>query len=1461
VVGISIRCLAAALLLAVSVPVTAQDDHPFVPGRIIVKFKDGGDPPSSLPARVSTAVEHRFRSGARLVRIRGLGVEEALEYYRSDPRVEYAEPDYLITLDQIGQNLPDDPRLDELYAMDNHGQTGGTSDADIDAAEAWTIRTDSDVLMGVIDTGIDWHHEDLAANVFVNPGEIPGNGIDDDQNGYIDDVRGWDFVNHDNDPMDDHYHGTHVSGTIAAIGNNGIGVAGVCWRARLLPLKILNSGGNGSMSAAVEAIEYATAMGVRVTNNSWGSPSYSRALDDALAEHAGTNALFIAAAGNYGRSNELFAHYPASYPYDNIIAVASTNDRDTLSVFSNYGAVSVDLGAPGEEIISLVPGNSYGPLSGTSMASPHVTGAVGLILSEAPLMTPAQVKEQLLKTVDPLPALQGQVVSQGRLNVYRSLAGLDAIPPGGISDLKVTHTGSNTVTLSWTASGDDGMAGTAAACDIRYDTSPIKPSTFERATPVASCPAPAPAGTPQSFRVTGLEVKTTYFFAIRVLDERLNPSAVSRVVAGRTRGIPEVSFSPSSFDGAALTGATDAHVIKVTNSGKGTIDFDFSGDDYGWVRFDPATGTIPARESATVNVTFDALGLAGGDYGGILTMATNDPGTPLVELPVRFAVTSAPHLMVSEAAVDFGGWFVGARPEREVRVINRGDRPLSVTGFEVEPADAGFSVDVAPFTLPPSGEKVIVVHFAPPQPEVLTATLVISSDDPDDPRVDVALGGRGLPPPDISLTPDHMADGMHTGGVSVYTATIANDGTSNLDWNANVEIATGKPDPSRGPDNTGPFRDLAGVRVLYDAAHQNLHWFNYHIVFSDLRSRGAEILVSKSAFTREYLDGFDAVWMAEAWLPLEPEELDALAGWVRAGGGLLLEGDYDPSVSSFNAILGTLLSGIEVRYQNGATGVTTLIEDHETTRGVDDLYLSRATASLRVVHAPARALVYDVDGVCNVAWSRSGAGRLVVMADQDLANHRMGEAGNEIFGNRIIDWLALGVSWLSVSPADGGLEPGQTQDLTLVADAAGIEGVVDARLVVRSNDPDEPAVTMPVHINVQAAPDIVVSPSPLRFPRTAIERSAVKRLTVGNTGTDVLRVGAVTTSDNEFEAPPDGLAIAPGAAVVVPVAFAPTASGERAATIVLECNDPDNDTASVLLEGEGYEGAPGTVTLSLQPGLNLRSWNLDTADDAPGAVFSEIMPWLRRAFGFEDGQGVVFDPDPVNGLRTLERLDHLRAYWIETTEPTTLTVAGFVVDPHTPIPLRRGWNTISYLPRSPDTPAHALEGILGHVEQVVGYQGEKLTYTPSDPEELNTLTRLEPGYGYWVKMAAADTLVYPDTTVTPAAEKPGAGPALAEATPADVPARTVLHPNVPNPFNPTTVIRYDVRDASRVTLIVYNVRGQRVRTLVDEVKTAGSYTVTWNGTTDTGAPAATGVYFCRLVAGDFHQTRKMLLLK
>ncbi len=408
--------------------------QPYRADEVLVRFKSGvtGARATAVHAGFTAQVlrEYRVPSNLQLVQVpAGVTVEQMVDAYRLDPEVLYAEPNFLYEL----QATPNDPSFNQLWGLHNTGQTGGLANADINAPEAWNItKGSSAVVIGVLDTGIDYTHQDLAANIFTNPGEIAGNGIDDDANGWVDDVHGIDATAESGNPMDTNSHGTHVSGTIAARGNNGIGVVGVNWSATLVGCKAFNP--YGYTDDILQCMDYFLDLKTRpndpvdivATHNSWGGGSFSQALYDAISAHRQAGMLFVAAAGNnYGSNNDQSPHYPSSYDHDNIIAVLATDHDDQRAYFSNYGPRTVDVGAPGESIYSTIPGNSHGYKSGTSMATPHVTGLAGLLKAQHPNRSAQQIKNLILTGGTPTPGTTGACLSGRRIRANVSLTCVD----------------------------------------------------------------------------------------------------------------------------------------------------------------------------------------------------------------------------------------------------------------------------------------------------------------------------------------------------------------------------------------------------------------------------------------------------------------------------------------------------------------------------------------------------------------------------------------------------------------------------------------------------------------------------------------------------------------------------------------------------------------------------------------------------------------------------------------------------------------------------------------------------------------------------------------------------------------------------------------------------------------------------------------------------------------------------
>jgi thermitase len=359
----------------------------------------------------------------------GQSAADMIEQYRSLPEVEYAEANSEIVLDHEDRGRKhahaDDEMFSRQWGLANGGENGGLAGADISAMRAWAVTRGSDqVVVAVIDSGVDYTHPDLVRNIWSRPEIIKA--YQDEDLGAVDDLHGFNVVDGNGDPMDDNGHGTHCAGIIGAEGGNGIGIAGVNWNVKIMPLRFMDGDGAGTTKDAIEAINYVidrnhAGVNVRIISASWGSNTRSRALEDVIRKAYDEGILFVAAAGNAGSDNDETPHYPSSYNLGNIVSVAATNRNDQLASFSNYGAKSVQVAAPGEEILSTWLEHGFIEKKGTSMATPFVAGVAALILSQNPKMSVDDLRARLLQSVDSLASLNGKVSSGGRINAAKAV--------------------------------------------------------------------------------------------------------------------------------------------------------------------------------------------------------------------------------------------------------------------------------------------------------------------------------------------------------------------------------------------------------------------------------------------------------------------------------------------------------------------------------------------------------------------------------------------------------------------------------------------------------------------------------------------------------------------------------------------------------------------------------------------------------------------------------------------------------------------------------------------------------------------------------------------------------------------------------------------------------------------------------------------------------------------------------
>lgn len=441
--GLSTLAMASGLVAA---------EAPHVPGEIVVKFKAGREKSflksralSSLGIKGQRDIKLSYDTLSVLKVSDDKSMTSTLAALKNNPDIEFAEPNFIYKVDPIKENnsltkrlqkspfndftaiTPDDPDFGKLWGMRNTGSNepkgkAGIEGADINALNAWDITKGSRaVRIAVIDTGVDYNHPDLKSNMWINSKEIPNNGIDDDKNGYIDDVYGYDFANTDSDPMDGNGHGTHCSGTIGAVHNNQTGVSGVMADVSIMAIKFLGDDGSGSLEAAIKSIDYATMMDVDLMSNSWGGGGRSEALLEAIQRASDKGIIFTAAAGNSSSNNDSSPSYPASYQVPNVVSVAALTAQNGLASFSSYGRTSVHIAAPGHNILSTVNGGKYDVYSGTSMATPHVSGVLGLLLAKEGRISHGVLRERLTMTGVPVTGLRGKTTTASRIDAYNLL--------------------------------------------------------------------------------------------------------------------------------------------------------------------------------------------------------------------------------------------------------------------------------------------------------------------------------------------------------------------------------------------------------------------------------------------------------------------------------------------------------------------------------------------------------------------------------------------------------------------------------------------------------------------------------------------------------------------------------------------------------------------------------------------------------------------------------------------------------------------------------------------------------------------------------------------------------------------------------------------------------------------------------------------------------------------------------
>ncbi|NIO27668.1 MAG: choice-of-anchor D domain-containing protein [Candidatus Latescibacteria bacterium] len=567
-------------------------------------------------------------------------------------------------------------------------------------------------------------------------------------------------------------------------------------------------------------------------------------------------------------------------------------------------------------------------------------------------------------------------------------------------------------------------------------------------------------------------------------------------------------------------------------------------------------------------------------------------------------VMGEPDIALSDTVLDFGSVALGYFSEKTLVVTNVGEDTLRVSSVSVDNTD--YSLDTTSFDLAPGQDRQLVVRLTPSGAGSIPGTLTIVSNDPDESTLQVPLVGLGESLPLIAVSPDSLIDSLFTGEVSTQILTVENisDGAV-LSWGISYSsdpvqilqpytldapvlkraVIDGKicdlPPFSVSPKSLpAALKNVIGKEIIFDRSNGQTSLENSHsIIAADLRLRGATIIESYSAITPDLLSACDIFWTIEMTSAWTQSETYALRDWILAGGTILLIGDEHASILSYNHLLDNLGAGFRYSEVAGTNGITTNIYPHETTTGVESIYIEATNASLNNVVSPGVLLVSDRSGVPNTACSVVGDGRLVAVSEELFADPIIVGADNRLFGNKVFDWLSGGVYWLSASPDSGSIQPLSSVDVVVTFNAGGLgEGEYRASILLASNAYNDSLVDIPTCLQVTAAPDIALSDTALSFGEVILGSSSDKTLVIFNLGADTLIVSDISVDNPDYSIDTTSFELPPDAGQQIVIRFTPSSSGTISGVLTIASNDPDESTRIVLLDGLGT--APPEIAIS-----------------------------------------------------------------------------------------------------------------------------------------------------------------------------------------------------------------------------------------------------------------------------------------